>query len=283
MRTALVFHGPQGTGKNLFFEAVMAIYGEYGRIVDQAAIEDKFNDWASRKLLMIADEVVARQELYHVKNKLKSFVTGEWIRINPKNVAAHTERNCMNLVFLSNERQPLVLEGDDRRHCVIWVPPKPEEEFFSAVNEEIDNGGVEALHHYLLTLDIGAWRIAKNNPKVKSRFSAKGFTLQDFASQLLNPSIKINLTAAGFNTYGFDNASQTKTAALGAECWVHHTSEAATAYDPSFAKTFATRKELFNGVGIYRDESCASDVYFLDWTALPKVISTALVRRLAIS
>lgn len=33
---------------------------------------------------MIADEVVARQELYHVKNKLKSFVTGEWIRINPK-------------------------------------------------------------------------------------------------------------------------------------------------------------------------------------------------------
>ena len=92
MRTALIFHGPQGTGKNLFFEAIMAIYGEYGRIVGQAEIEDKFNDWASRKLFLIADEVVARQELYHVKNKLKSFVTGEWIRINPKNVAAHDER-----------------------------------------------------------------------------------------------------------------------------------------------------------------------------------------------
>jgi hypothetical protein len=152
--------------------------------------------------------------------------------------------------------------------------------------DEIDEQ-IEAIARFgmpnMLTLDIGAWRLAKNNPKVKSRFTSKGFTLQDFASQLLNPSIKINLTSAGFNTYGFDNASQTKTAALGAECWVHHTSEAATAYDPSFAKTFATRKELFNGVGIYRDESCASDVYFLDWTALPKVISTALVRRLAIS
>lgn len=155
MRTALVFHGPQGTGKNLFFEAVMAIYGEYGRIVDQAAIEDKFNDWASRKLLMIADEVVARQELYHVKNKLKSFVTGEWIRINPKNVAAHDEKNHVNLVFLSNESQPLVLEKDDRRYTVIHTPEKLDAEFYQQVRDELNNGGIAALHHYLLNLDLG--------------------------------------------------------------------------------------------------------------------------------
>jgi putative DNA primase/helicase len=30
MKTALVLHGPQGTGKNLFFEAIMAIYAEHG-------------------------------------------------------------------------------------------------------------------------------------------------------------------------------------------------------------------------------------------------------------
>ena len=155
MRTALVFHGPQGTGKNLFFEAVMSIYGEYGRIVDQAAIEDKFNDWASRKLLMIADEVVARQELYHVKNKLKSFVTGEWIRINPKNVAAHDEKNHVNLVFLSNESQPLVLEKDDRRYTVIHTPEKLTTEFYQQVRDELIHGGVAALHHYLLNLDLG--------------------------------------------------------------------------------------------------------------------------------
>lgn len=155
MRTALVFHGPQGTGKNLFFEAVMAIYGEYGRIVDQAAIEDKFNDWASRKLLMIADEVVARQELYHVKNKLKSFVTGEWIRINPKNVAAHDEKNHVNLVFLSNESQPLVLEKDDRRYTVIHTPEKLSAEFYQQVRDELNNGGIAALHHYLLNIDLG--------------------------------------------------------------------------------------------------------------------------------
>lgn len=155
MRTSLVFHGPQGTGKNLFFEAYMNIYGDYGRIIDQAALEDKFNDWASRKLFLIADEVVARQELYHVKNKLKSFITGEWIRVNAKNVAAHDERNHVNLVFLSNESQPLVLEKDDRRYTVIWTPRNLPQAIYDEVSQEIAAGGIEALHHHLLNLDMG--------------------------------------------------------------------------------------------------------------------------------
>jgi putative DNA primase/helicase len=155
MRTALVFHGPQGVGKNLLFETVMSIYGPYGRIVDQASVEDRFNDWASRKLFLVADEVVARQELYHVKNKLKGLITGDWIRINPKNVAAHDERNHVNLVFLSNETQPLVLDADDRRYVVVWTPEKLEEGFYQAVKRELAAGGREALHHHLLTLDLG--------------------------------------------------------------------------------------------------------------------------------
>lgn len=155
MRTALIFHGAQGTGKNLFFESIMEIYGEYGRIIDQAAIEDKFNDWASRKLFLIADEVVARNELFHVKNKLKSFVTGEWIRINPKNVSAHDERNHVNLVFLSNESQPLALDLDDRRYFVIHTPSKLPADFYANVRDELRAGGIAALHHHLKTLDLG--------------------------------------------------------------------------------------------------------------------------------
>ena len=155
MRTALVIHGGQGVGKNLFFEAVMAIYGHYGRIIDQASLEDKFNDWASRKLFLIADEVVSRAELFHVKNKLKQFITGEWIRINPKNVAAHDERNHVNVVFLSNDKQPLVLEKDDRRYAVIWTPEKLGPAQYQAVRDEIRAGGIAALHQHLLDLELG--------------------------------------------------------------------------------------------------------------------------------
>ena len=164
MKTTLVLHGPQGTGKNMFFEAVMAIYGQYGRVVDQSAIEDKFNDWASRKLFLIADEVIARSEVYHIKNRLKAFITGEWIRINPKNLAAYDERNHVNLVFLSNETMPVVLEEDDRRHAVIWTPDKLKPDFYAAVKREIADGGVEALHDHLLHVDLGDFNTATLPP-----------------------------------------------------------------------------------------------------------------------
>ncbi len=159
MHSAIVVHGPQGTGKSRFFEAYAKIFGPYGRVLGQEALEDKFNaDWAQAKLFILADEVLARQELYHIKNRLKGFITGDTIRVNPKNIAAHNERNQMNLVFLSNERQPLVLENDDRRHLVIWVPPKLGDTFFDEVNRELDDGGVEALYHYLLELDLGDFK-----------------------------------------------------------------------------------------------------------------------------
>lgn len=169
MRTALIFHGAQGAGKNLFFESYSAIYGKYGRIIGQAEIDDKFNDWASGKLFMIADEVVARQELFHIKNKIKALITGDNIRINPKNVSAHDERNHVNIVFLSNEKQPLVLEKDDRRFAVIWTPEKNHENYYADVATEIKSGGIEALHDYLLKLDIGDFNEHSKPPMTRSK------------------------------------------------------------------------------------------------------------------
>lgn len=169
MKSTIVVHGPQGTGKNMFFEAYMAIFGKYGWTIDQSAIEDKFNDWASRKLFLIADEVVARSDLYHVKNKLKAFITGDQIRINPKNMAAYYEANHVNMVFLSNEAMPVVLEEDDRRHAIIWTPAKLSAEFYRAVKAEIDAGGVAALHDFLLGWDVGDFDNATQPPMTEAK------------------------------------------------------------------------------------------------------------------
>jgi putative DNA primase/helicase len=169
MKSTVVVHGPQGTGKNLFFEAVMSIYGKYGRILDQDALVDKHNDWASRKLFLIADEVVAQAHRFEVKNKLKTLITGTWIRINPKHLAAYDEANHVNLVFLSNEVMPVVLEEDDRRHCIIWTPEKKSAEFYAALLDEIRNGGVEALHHYLLHLDLGDFHPGTLPPETEAK------------------------------------------------------------------------------------------------------------------
>jgi putative DNA primase/helicase len=170
MSSALILHGPQGTGKSTVFQTLAKIYGDYATVLNQRGLEDRFNsDWADSKLFILAEEVVTRAEMWHIKNELKELVTGEWIRVNPKNIAAYRQRNQVNIVYLSNETQPLPIENDDRRHCVVWTPPMLEEEFYDDVFRELDAGGVQAFYHYLLNLDLGDFHPKKRPPMTQAK------------------------------------------------------------------------------------------------------------------
>ncbi|WP_377153323.1 primase-helicase family protein [Roseateles sp. UC29_93] len=153
--TALVFHGSQGTGKNLFFDVLRDLYGEYGVMVGQTEIEDKYNTWLSRRLLIVGDEVVSRQEMYHAKNRLKWIVTQKTkIPIRAMHQDTRWESNHANLVFLSNEAQPLALEDGDRRYCVIYTPTKHLGDLYQRVSEFLDAGGAAKFLHFLINLDL---------------------------------------------------------------------------------------------------------------------------------
>jgi putative DNA primase/helicase len=169
MKSAVIMHGPQGTGKNLFWEAHLGVFGTYGKTIGQEELEDKHNDWASRTLFALADEVLARQEMFHHKNKLKSLITGDWISINPKFVTRYRERNHINIVFLSNEYQPMALERDDRRHAVIWTPPKWDAAMYRAVVAELREGGVAAWHQHLLEVDLADFDPATPPPMTDAK------------------------------------------------------------------------------------------------------------------
>lgn len=171
MSSAVIMHGPQGTGKSAVFQTLARIYGDYATVLNQRGLEDRFNaDWAENKLFILAEEVVTRQEMWHIKNELKELVTGEWIRVNPKNVAAYRQRNQINIAYLSNEGQPLPLENDDRRHLVVWTPPQLHEEWYDQLWAEIENGGVEAFYHYLLhEVDLTDWHPKKRPPMTASK------------------------------------------------------------------------------------------------------------------
>jgi phage/plasmid primase-like uncharacterized protein len=157
METSIIMHGDEGSGKNFFFEKVVkAIYGEYGYVIGNAQLESNFNDWASMKLFMVADEVVTRSELRQMKGKLKYLVSGDTVIVNPKGLPEHSEANQMNFVFLSNELQPLALDKTDRRYLVVWTPPALMLDFYIGVAQEIAAGGIEAFYHYLVhELDMG--------------------------------------------------------------------------------------------------------------------------------
>lgn len=170
MASAIIMHGQQGTGKSTVWQCLAKIYGDYATVLNQRGLEDKFNsDWVDSKLFILAEEVVTRAEMWHIKNELKELITGEWIRVNPKNIAAYRQRNQVNGVFLSNENQPLPLDNDDRRHLVIYTPPPVDEKFYDEVHCEIENGGVEALYHYLLNLDLCDFHPKKRPPMTAAK------------------------------------------------------------------------------------------------------------------
>lgn len=170
MASAIIMHGPQGTGKSTIWQCLAKIYGDYATVLNQRGLEDRFNsDWVDSKLFLLAEEVVTRAEMWHIKNELKELITGEWIRVNPKNIAAYRQRNQVNGVFLSNENQPLPLDNDDRRHCVIYTPPALSEEEYDEVFLEIERGGVQALYHHLLELDLGDFHPKKRPPMTEAK------------------------------------------------------------------------------------------------------------------
>lgn len=170
MSSAIIMHGPQGTGKSTVFQTLAKIYGDYSTVLNQRGLEDKFNaDWSDSKLFILAEEVVTRAEMWHIKNELKELVTGEWIRINPKNIAAYRQRNQVNIAYLSNEDQPLPIDNDDRRHLVVYTPPAKPESYYDAVFVELENGGVDAFYDYLMRVDLSGFHPKKRPPMTESK------------------------------------------------------------------------------------------------------------------
>lgn len=154
MATAVIMHGDEGSGKNLFLSVMEQIYGEYGIMIGQEQIESKYNEWASKRLFVIANEVLTRQEMRTHKGRLKFYITERQIPIEGKFMPVRIEQNCMNIVFLSNETQPLLLDPGDRRYCVLWTPPPLDEAFYLRAVAEIANGGAAAFYAYLRSVPL---------------------------------------------------------------------------------------------------------------------------------
>lgn len=156
MQTALLMFGEkQGTGKSLFFQDVVApIYGDYGTVASQHQLDSTFTAWRSRKLFVLFEEVLSRDDKYSHNGTLKYMITGKSMSINQKNLPERTERNHLNGAFLSNEPQPIPIELEDRRFMVIEARAKQSEEFYNQVSAAIAAGGVEAFYHFLLNFPL---------------------------------------------------------------------------------------------------------------------------------
>jgi putative DNA primase/helicase len=184
MQTALLMFGEkQGTGKSLFFQDVMLpIYGDYGGVASQHQLDSTFTAWRSRKLFMLFEEVLSRDDRYSHNGTLKYMITGKSMSINQKNLPERDERNHMNSAFLSNEPQPIPIELEDRRFMVIEARRKQDKEFYDAVQDVIQAGGCEAFYQFLLTLPLDGFNEHTKPPMTLAKERVIEFGLNSWMS-----------------------------------------------------------------------------------------------------
>lgn len=136
-----------------------------------------------------------------------------------------------------------------------------------------------------LVIGLPAWSIIRHNPKVVARFpgaASVGVTRAQFASLLLNPDLDIRIGVLSRDTTKWGKAKAAQNI-VGSELYLFTGSSRPTLYDPSFMKTFRTRRGGVDVVRVYREEASRSDVLAVDWTEDIKVTSAICARRISVS
>ena len=154
--TALVLLGKQGTGKNTFVDALGNILGGHYLPLDNIdQLLGKFNYHLKNAVLIHGNEALWGGNRKEV-GKLKAIVTDEHKVIEGKGKDSITVPNFTHLILSSNEDWPVHIDRDDRRFFVLKVSDKHKEDkvYFKAIDDELKNGGLEALLFELLQEDI---------------------------------------------------------------------------------------------------------------------------------
>ena len=127
---AVVLQGAHGTGKDTLGWVLAEILGRKNvASISQADLDGNFNGHFVSKLLVIADEVVNRDNIRDTASILKKYVTDPRAVANSKNVKQYEIENRMSWWFTSNAPTPVRLEGTDRRYTVFCQCEPPSEEY----------------------------------------------------------------------------------------------------------------------------------------------------------
>lgn len=117
----LVFTGPQGVGKNMFWEFVgRCLIGKGQFVYTDNVMRDVFDTYSETQmsnLFCLMDEMSAGVTR-KMANELKAKITATMARINPKGLRPFNIDTYMSWVLLTNDASPVKLESGDRRYCI---------------------------------------------------------------------------------------------------------------------------------------------------------------------
>jgi hypothetical protein len=154
---AVVLRGGEGTGKGTFARALGQIVGvvHYLQVFNPKHLVGQFNAHLADKVLLFADEAFFAGDKSS-NGVLKGLITEHEIQIERKGIDAVRGRNLLHIVMATNERWAVPASNDARRYFVLDIgnERQNDETYFSALNQEMEEGGLAAFFQAMLARDI---------------------------------------------------------------------------------------------------------------------------------
>jgi hypothetical protein len=156
---ALVFRGPEGTGRGIFARMLCRMFGQHSHQISSIKhITGNFNKHLRDCCLLFADEAFwpgYRDQ----EGNLRRLITEPTLFIEPKGMDAFEVKNMIHLVMVSNSRWVIPASLDARRFAMFDVAEhhKQDADWFKPLYRQMAEGGTAAMLHDLLERDLGEW------------------------------------------------------------------------------------------------------------------------------
>lgn len=158
---AVILRGEMGTGKSLFAKSFGSLFGRHFlQVSDPKHLVGSFNSHLRDCVLLFGDEAFYAGDKKH-ESVLRALVTEEHLAIEQKGVDVFTSSNYTHLILASNSSWVVPAGVNERRFFVLDVgqDKMQDKKYFAAMQKQLNEGGREALLHFLLTYDLTRYEV----------------------------------------------------------------------------------------------------------------------------
>jgi hypothetical protein len=178
----IILIGGQGIGKGTLGRILRFIWqSTYLHVYKTANVTGNFNADLERAFIVFLDEALFAGDRAS-SDALKSLVTEEVIHINEKHQPSRQIKSYHRFVIATNAEHVKHTDRDDRRDFVLKVADshKSDSTYWNALDAEMRNGGIAAMVHDLLALDLSGFNVRKK-PETQQLIEQKVHSLSPIA------------------------------------------------------------------------------------------------------
>lgn len=175
---SLVLRGGKGIGKGQFAKYYGRLFGKhYVHLTQEKHLTGHFNAHMADKLLVFADELTWGGNK-SAEGPLKALITEDAHIIERKGFDAYPVKNFIRLIVASNEDWAVPAGSGERRYFIPECSDELKEnyDFFNCLEQQMLNGGLEAMMYELMQRDIKTNQRQAPRTTVLTEIAEKGFS-----------------------------------------------------------------------------------------------------------